>query len=154
MYWLLWLLRIYFSGQLWLICSWQRWEALLASAMHKGDRWAYLKWSWFSEPGAERLVSLLGTRAVELSVTFPVVLWLHLLGGLKLSLLWSWDRYVWGHRRRRWSLSGCRPHLSYPLKPIQTGCVIITERRNGSDQSDWSFTPVTKMKDGIFIAGE
>lgn len=36
--------------------------------------------------------------------------------------------------------------------PIQTVRVIMTEGRKKSDQSDQFFTPVTKMKDGIFIA--
>lgn len=36
--------------------------------------------------------------------------------------------------------------------PNQTRCVKMTEDRKKSDQSDWFFAPVTKIKDGIFIA--
>lgn len=43
-------------------------------------------------------------------------------------------------------------HLCNLLKFIQTGRAIITVEGKRSDQSDQSLTPVTKMKDGIFIA--
>lgn len=40
-------------------------------------------------------------------------------------------------------------HLCNLLQLIQTGRVIMKVERNRSDQSDQSFTSVTKMKDGI-----
>lgn len=61
-------------------------KAMFGYVMHKGNRLAHLQLSRFGFPEAEFSVLLWRKRVAELSLTFPVVLCLYLLGGFKLSL--------------------------------------------------------------------
>lgn len=61
-------------------------KAMFGYVMHKGNKLAHLQLSRFGFPEAEFSVLLeRRKRAAELSLTFPVVLCLYLLGGFKLS---------------------------------------------------------------------
>lgn len=124
---------LYFIWQMTYL-SWVTAKAVFEYIVHKGDRLSSSSFPLFQFH--------YGEKVSKPTLTFSVLLLSLCFEGSNFPLLRSKD--LW--------LSQYLSHLSWFLKPIQTGRVVITEGRKRLHQSHWSFTPVTKMKDGIFIA--